>query len=815
MKYFLCRSNNIVQAFMLVIVLLIFPSFSQVTYGGDIIGKIITGYQGWFVCSGDTSPLDGWVHWAQGSTAPRPGYAGFDLYPDMREYTTTYNTGFANFGNGQAATLFSSYDAQVVNKHFEWMETYGIDVAALQRFGHSLSSSKHKGHKDGIATRVKNAAEAYNRKFYIMYDISSWDGFQSEIKTDWINTITGSLDLLSSPAYAKENGMPVVCVWGIGSSGRPGNQNSWTDVITWLKDQGCYVIVGAEKNWRERPDVRMACENADMISPWHVGTFSLTGVDTWGDKIAADMIHCKNLGIDYMPVLWPGFSWANWKEGYENKQNHHPRMHGDFMWHQFYVVKRKFNWAEMTATAYIAMFDEYDESTAIAKAAEDESMIPGDQWFLTLDADGVRCSSDFYLRLTGDGAKMLKDQIGLTATHPTPHTIIIIPPGTYPAEDADFVGPVFSQFYSNYHGSGYLEFSNSSDDYIEWKVNTPSTAEYNLFFRYALKDPSGRPLKLEINGVEVEDSLVFTSTQSWSNWEIVKTVQFLNAGENLIRLTAIGSSGGNIDELVVKENSLIADGIYYDDFEENSFGNWNDGGVHCKIDSSDYAHQGYYSINLQSKSYGAYTTTNNMDLSYYSNINIKFWYKCISMEPGEEFWLQISTDGGSNFTTVKKWISGTDFENDNFYLDSVLITGYHLTEKTQLRFRCNASYSDDDVYLDEIEVAAGNIILGSQSINNAPVIFYSFPNPFYDETTISYVLTEKFNVSVRIYNLKGELINTLLTNKKQNIGKHSITWNPTKYTGRNIQNGTYIYLINGVNKNGEFVKSKQLVFLSK
>ena len=709
---------------------------------------------------------------------PRPGYASFDLYPDMREFTTTYNTGFANFGNGQAATLFSSYDAQVVNKHFEWMEEYGIDVAALQRFGHSLTSSKHKGHKDGTAKMVKNAAESFNRKFYIMYDISSWDNFQSEIKTDWTNTITGSLDLLSSPAYAKENGKPVVCVWGIGSSGRPGNQSSWTDVITWLKAQGCYVIVGAVKNWRELENVKAACENADMISPWHVGTFSLTGVDSWGDKIAADMIHCKNLEIDYMPVLWPGFSWANWKDGYENKPNHHPRMHGEFMWDQFYTAKKKFDWAEMTSTAYVAMFDEYDESTAIAKAAEDASMIPTDQWFLTLDADGVHCSSDFYLRLTGDGAKMLKNQIGLTSIHPTPHTNEIVPAGTYPAENANYSGPVISQFYSRYNGSGYLEFKNPSDDYIEWNVNVQAAEEYILFFRYALDDISSRPLKVEINGITVKDSLIFNPTKSWTDWQTVKSIQSLNAGDNLIRLTAIGASGANIDELVLKRNNLNGDEIFYDDFEGNSLGNWIDGGVHCQIDSGIYAHQGFYAINLQSKSYGANTTTTNMDLSYYTNITVNFWYKAISMEPGEEFWLQISTDGGSTFTTVKQWVSGTDFENDIFYSDSVTINGYQLTDQTQLRFRCNASYKDDDIYLDEIRISAGNLLTGATSITAAPDIFYNYPNPFNTETIISYGLNKDSHVSLGIYNLQGQKVFTLAENEFHLSGSYSRVWNP-------------------------------------
>ncbi len=541
-----------VKGTLLTLLLLLFFASCQFAYGGDVVGKLITGYQGWFACEGDDSPRERWVHWAQGSSMPRPGYAGFDLYPDMREYTSTYQTGFANFANGQPATLFSSYDSQVVDKHFEWMAEYGIDVAALQRFGHSLTSSSHKEHKDGIARMVKNAAETYHVKFYMMYDLSDWDNFQSEIKTDWTSTITGSLDLLSSSSYAKEDGKPVVCLWGIGSNGRPGDQSSWTDVITWFQNQGCYVIAGAEKNWRVTDDVRAACEYADMISPWHVGTFSLTGVNSWGDKIAADMIHCKDLEIDYMPVLWPGFSWANWKEGYEDRPNHHPRMHGNFMWEQFYTARKKFDWVEMTPTAYIAMFDEYDESTAIAKAAEDASMIPTDQWFLTLDADGIHCSSDFYLRLTGDGAKLIKGQIGLTKIHPTPHTIEPAPPGTYPAEDAFFEGPTFSEYFAGYHGTGYLEFNNPSDDYVEWTVNVPEADNYNLTFRYSLKDTSNRPLELEVNGTVKLGSLDFPVTSYWTIWDSVTTTQELKSGDNIIRLSAIGSSGPHIDELVIE-----------------------------------------------------------------------------------------------------------------------------------------------------------------------------------------------------------------------------------------------------------------------
>jgi hypothetical protein len=70
---------------------------------------------------------------------------------------------------------------------------------------------------------------------------------------------------------------------------------------------------------------------------------------------------------------------------------------------------------------YISMFDEYNEGNQIAPTAEDASMSPtGTSLFFTLDEDGVHCSSDYYLRLTSDGGKMLRREIPLTFKRPTP-----------------------------------------------------------------------------------------------------------------------------------------------------------------------------------------------------------------------------------------------------------------------------------------------------------------------------------------------------------------------------------------------------------
>lgn len=389
------------------------------------MGHLFAGYQGWFNAAGDGSPNGGWVHWSKNSSAPSAGgNVNFELYPDTREYSKLYQTDLANLGNGSPAKLFSSYDQDTVNKHFEWMKTYNIDGAALQRFGADESDTPNgwKTNRDSVAVKVKNAAETYNRKFYVMYDITGMNAgnWVNAVKHDWSTNVVNTMHLPSSPAYAKQNGKIVVCIWGIGFNDRPGTAAESAELIQWFKNQGVYVIGGVPTYWRtgdrdSKPDFMNVYKSLDMISPWSVARFgTLQGADDFkNDTLGPDFTFTQQNGIAYQPVIWPGSAWSNMTGG---PRNENPRLHGDFMWKQAYNVK-----STGIQTGYIAMFDEYDEGTAIAKMAENSSMIPTNQYFLTLDADGVSVSSDFYLRLAGDINRLFKGQIPLTAEHPTSH----------------------------------------------------------------------------------------------------------------------------------------------------------------------------------------------------------------------------------------------------------------------------------------------------------------------------------------------------------------------------------------------------------
>jgi hypothetical protein len=375
--------------------------------GSDVVGKVTVGYQGWFTAPGDGSPQNAW------------GHNNYECWPDVREYAATYQTPFGSLGNDQPATFFSSWDASTVNKHFEWMKTYGIDTAALQRFANEITpGSAIKRFRDGIATRVRSAAETHDRKFYVMYDVSGWGNLDA-VKADWTDTITSkvALDLLSSPAYARQNGKPVVSVYGLGYASHPSNVTQALDLITWLKSQGLYVIGSVPGQWRtgtgdSKAGFIEAYKALNMISGWCVGRAVDGGYAGW---VTGDRDFCAANNMDYQPCAYPGTSFFN-TNGASSPKNQFPRNHGDFLWSQFSNFR-----SAGVKSVYVAMFDEVNEATQIFKTAENAQQIPAGRWYLTLDADGVAVSSDFYLRLTGDGGRMLKGLIPLQTQHPTTH----------------------------------------------------------------------------------------------------------------------------------------------------------------------------------------------------------------------------------------------------------------------------------------------------------------------------------------------------------------------------------------------------------
>ena len=92
-----------------------------------------------------------------------------------------------------------------------------------------------------------------------------------------------------------------------------------------------------------------------------------------------------------------------------------------------------------------------------------------------------------------------------------------------------------------------------------------------------------------------------------------------------------------------------------------------------------------------------------------------------------------------------------------------------------------------------------------------PTIFslsQNYPNPFNPTTTFQYALKDEAAVTIKIYNILGKEIITLV-NETQPAGYQSITWNGTDHSGNPVPSGIYICQMNA----GNYTKSQKMVLM--
>ena len=370
---------------------------------------VMVGYQGWFNCEGDGAGL-GWKHWARGRKGTLgPGNVTVDLWPDMSEYgpKQCYASEF-RLADGTAAEVFSSADGETVGIHFRWMRDYGIDGAFLQRFANGFSNEALMANKDRVLQNVRESALRFGRNYAVMYDLSGVrEGEVKRVFDDWQKL---SATVVEDPNYLHLDGRPLVAVWGVGfADNRAYSLEECADLISRLKSSGCAIMLGVPTYWRtgERdavadPELQDLLKQADVISPWSVGRYRTEEqAQRHAEKtLRADQTWCNESQIDFLPVVFPGFSWRNLK-GSDTRSI--PRNRGEFLKTQISAAKQV--GCEML---YVAMFDEVDEGTAIFKCTNNPPVGPGANF-----ADYEGLPSDYYLKLTGRAAKLLRGELSL------------------------------------------------------------------------------------------------------------------------------------------------------------------------------------------------------------------------------------------------------------------------------------------------------------------------------------------------------------------------------------------------------------------
>jgi len=170
-------------------------------------------------------------------------------------------------------------------------------------------------------------------------------------------------------------------------------------------------------------------------------------------------------------------------------------------------------------------------------------------------------------------------------------------------------------------------------------------------------------------------------------------------------------------------------------------------------------------------------------------------------------WVTESEAGGVGFIIERRNGANADWQQIASYLtDNSLVCmnntiGYAEYNYTDNTITANAHYfyrlSDVDIFgnvtvLDIIEIVATGVNKGSQEVLPEKFsLIGAYPNPFNPETTIAYQLPQNEKVTLRIYNLRGELVKELVNGFK-GAGYLAVVWDGKDSQNNEVNSGIYL-----------------------
>jgi hypothetical protein len=458
------------------------PDVDNSTY----TGKTMFGYQGWFSHPDAPAPGDYWRHWGDLSTTNIEPCT-IDMLPDLREYgeDEKFDTAYT-LPNGQPAQVFSSVHPRTVERHMRWVRDYNIDGVFQQRFLSDIKGDHGRRVCDQIVRNTKAGCDKYGRVFAMMYDGSGSQNVAEAVKKDWIHLVD-NVGILGD-SYLNHNGRPLVALWGFNRSTTTTPQ-ALSELIDWFhhgapEKYRASVKLGVFPGFHLNAAYAETMKKAEVLSPWYVGcTETREQYETLRtEMIAPAKKWCEDAGILFVPVIYPGFSWYNLRNG-GDPQNRTPRDGGKYYWMQSHM-----NLELGVESMYLAMLDEVDECTAFFKTVEDSTMSPVEGWWLDLDADGYKLPSDWYLRCAGKTAAIVRGDLPNSPDLGTPNEGIMT---VYPlAGGLRFVFPDFDgQKTIEISLDGGKTWAYSTPDHVgEFEINSLPAGAADVFVRHPQMD---------------------------------------------------------------------------------------------------------------------------------------------------------------------------------------------------------------------------------------------------------------------------------------------------------------------------------------
>jgi hypothetical protein len=102
-----------------------------------------------------------------------------------------------------------------------------------------------------------------------------------------------------------------------------------------------------------------------------------------------------------------------------------------------------------------------------------------------------------------------------------------------------------------------------------------------------------------------------------------------------------------------------------------------------------------------------------------------------------------------------------------------------------------------------------DINLSQKCYNSDFVLEQNYPNPFNSVTTIYFSLKKPSQINLKICDINGKEVCTLIPNELFSSGMHSVSWKGLNKNGREVSSGIYVYKL----ITSDYTETKKLIFL--
>ncbi|MGG8497462.1 endonuclease [Tenacibaculum sp. TC6] len=285
---------------------------------------------------------------------------------------------------------------------------------------------------------------------------------------------------------------------------------------------------------------------------------------------------------------------------------------------------------------------------------------------------------------------------------------------------------------------------------------------------------------IAVTGYEVYQNNTKIATVTTTSYSVTGLTSATNYTFFVKALDGAGniSASSNTIGVTTKSDTSNTTTVLSLSYFESGWDNWVDGGSDCARYSGSLSYEGDFSIRLRDNSGVASSMTSpSYDITSYDTVEVEFYFYSYSMENGEDFWLRYFD--GTTWKTIATYVSGTDFQNTNFYTATVTIhkSEYNFVNNAQFRFQNDASDNADQIFIDQVTITGKTTSGSAKNTNTDNTItllhhydsgldtletdFKAYPNPVSGSILniqLQSNTTDTDTISYRITTLLGQVV---------------------------------------------------------